>query len=130
MTTHGVYRDKLPYGCPPHDAVVIKDSVVVYRLVKTDPATEKDFQSWRALNPHINRPSHVDECTACGVSVHNKYDAVRKMAKLPKFRNRFPAKMTLTKGAGTIKQQGKDRAHYTWWPMAAYDILATCKVQP
>lgn len=127
MSGEPAYREELPEGCPPDDATDIVGETVVYRMLDSNPATDKDFDSWRTLNPDSECPDGVCECRARGVSVRNEEAASRRLQKLPKFKNCFIGKLTLDVGAGKIKKTG-GRAHYDWWPFANYDILAVCEV--
>ena len=121
------YREELPEGCPPDVATNIKDKTVVYRLIKNNPVVEEDFNSWRALHPNKRRPIDISECQALGLSVMDNLDATKNYKKIPKFRNYKIAKLTLGNGAGFIKKTGKS-GHYTWWPLADYDIIGTCEL--
>ena len=49
--------------------------------------------------------------------------------KLPKLRGRLVCRVRLHAGAGRIQPTGRP-SHHTWWPLAAYAILAYCEVDP
>ena len=117
------YREPLPEGCPPETAEEIRAPRTVYRLVESTPPTEADFQSHRAKHP--NRAFHVSECQARGLSVVLDQVASRKLLKLPNFRGWQVCRLDLLPGAGQIEQTGQ-RSHHTWWPLADYDIFASC----
>ena len=100
----------------------------VFRLVRTNPPTDRDFRSQRA-----ERPSHrfrdVSECQACGLSVFTaRQDAVRA-SKLPSLRGRLLGRVQLEAGAGHIQQTGGRPSHHTWWPLAGFDVLTRCAVE-
>ena len=42
-------------------------------------------------------------------------------------RRMLVCRVVLDKGAGRILKTGSE-AHYTWWPLADYDILANCRM--
>lgn len=122
------YRDSLPAGCPPDAAEEIASPRVVFRLVRTDPPTPDDFRSQRQEKPDRKFPG-VTECQACGLSVFaEKRDAEAKALKLPHLKNRKLCRVTLPAGAGRI-QPTFQPSHHTWWPLAAFDILAHCGVE-
>ena len=125
MTENIDYREKLPDGCPPADAQEISNVVVVFRLVRSDPPTDEDFKSLRALRPL--QKFGTPECVALGLSVHKDLKRCEKLASLPKFKGCFVAKLSLGPGAGKIKQTFSN-SHHTWWPRCEYDITAICEV--
>ena len=117
------YRDPLPEGCPPDAAEEITTPRVAFRLVRTDPPTPDDFLSQRQENPG-RMFSGVTECQACGLSVFaDRRDVEARALKLPRLKNRKLCRVTLPAGAGRI-QQTFQPSHHTWWPLAAFDILA------
>ena len=122
------YRDSLPEGCPPGAAEEIAASRVVFRLVRTVPPTPDDFLSQRQEKPD-RMFSGVTECQACGLSVFaDRRDAETKALKLPHLKNRKICQVTLPARAGRI-QPTFQPSHHTWWPLAAFDILAQCGVE-
>ena len=80
------YREKLPDQCPPDEAVEVTGETSVYRLVKTDPPTDEDFTSHRALHPE--RRFRVSECIARGLSVWSDAVAASTQRKLPAFKKK------------------------------------------
>ena len=122
------YCENLPEGCPPEASVEITGETRVFRLVKTFPATPDDFRSQRAERP-VAVFKGVSECQACGVSVFTeREDAVQKALLLPRFRGFKVCQVRLVDGAGRI-QQTFQPSHHTWWPLAAFDILAHCEME-
>lgn len=106
----------------------IASEQVVFRLVKTRPATQEDFRSQRAERPSATF-KNVTECQALGLSVFTeRSDAVEKARRLPKFRGFQVCKVRLAAGAGRI-QQTFQPSHHTWWPLATFDILAHCEME-
>lgn len=121
------YREQLPPNCPPADAKEITTPFVIYRLVKNNPPTEKDFKSYRELNPKGRRRG--EECIARGLSVWaEREDAEAKLDELPSFTDSFVCTVQLEAGAGRILKTGS-LSHHTWWPLADFDILAHCVVE-
>ena len=121
------YRERLPSGCPPAEAEEIGAAREVFRLVDTNPPTDADFASQRALRPGKIFPG-VTECQARGLSVHTDVSDSKKVLKLPAHRGRQICRVRLEPGAGHIQQTGP-RSHHTWWPLADYDILTRCRVE-
>ncbi|MCY4156737.1 MAG: hypothetical protein OXF66_04780 [Gammaproteobacteria bacterium] len=118
------FREQLPENCPPDSAVEIRETIYVFRLVRSLPPTESDFQSQRAEN--LDRSfSGVSECQAFGLSVFLLRSDAEKKLKLPKMRGRKVCRVMLVAGAGYIDKTGR-ASHHTWWPLAKYDILAQC----
>lgn len=122
-----MYRESLPKSCPPEDSEEIVASRAVYRFVRTNPPREEDFHSQRAAKPTTS--FGVDECRARGLSVFSDLDTCLKYKKLPNFKNRMVCCVRLDEGAGRIQRWGSEPAHHTWWPLAAYNILASCSIE-
>lgn len=121
------YRDPLPEGCPPDAAEEIAAPRAVFRLVRSVPPTADDFLSQRQEKPDRVFPG-VTECQVRGLSVFaDRRDAEAKALKLPHLKDRKICQVTLPAGAGRI-QQTFQPSHHTWWPLAAFDILAHCGV--
>ncbi|MCP2726873.1 hypothetical protein [Limnofasciculus baicalensis] len=79
------WPDHFPSGCPPQNAN--NASGEVYRLIKHDSPTPKDFKSWREENKEKDCPNGVTECQACGLSVYTeKADACRVIRTIPRFK--------------------------------------------
>lgn len=119
------FREPLPEGCPLEVAEELVEPHDVFRLVATNPPTDADFRSQRALHPTTNYS--LPECQARGLSVHTELaDSVRTL-KLPRFRNSKVCRVGLIPGAGYLQQTGAP-SHHTWWPLAAFEILERCEV--
>lgn len=121
------YREPLPSGCPPDTAKEIDHPRDVFRLVRTDPPTARDFRSQRAEKPDRIFPG-IDECQARGLSVHAERRDSERALRLPALRGRLICRLRLGAGAGKIQQTGRP-SHHTWWPLADYDILAQCTME-
>lgn len=124
-----IYRESLPEACPPSEAIEIVDEQVVFRLVATNPPTADDFLSQRARRPSAIFPPGSSECLSRGLSVHTERKDSEKLWLLPLFKKRtLLCQVRLRTGAGRI-QQTFQPSHHTWWPLAAFDILAECEIQ-
>ena len=120
------FRESLPDGCPPEDAALIEEGTVIYRVANSsNPPKHSDFDSWRMLHPSRPPPNDICECRACSVSVHIDLAAAKKLRrKYSKYRKNKIYKITLRNKAGRIKKTG-GKSHYSWWPLASYDILSS-----
>ena len=116
------YLESLPEGCPPEDAYSPNDQTF-FRLSFNSPPQEKDFFSWRNLNPERNLPPQITECRALSVSVYNKAVECEQLTKLPKFKSRdsFVYSISLVREDGAIKQTGRNVNHYSWWISRDFD---------
>lgn len=121
-----MFRETLPEDCPPEAAEEIADQRDVYRLVASDPPTESDFRSQRALRP--TAVFSVSECQARGLSVHSERANSQRATKLPRLRGKRISQVRLLPGAGYLQQTGTP-PHHTWWPSADFDILAQSEVE-
>ena len=96
----------------------------VYRLVRTLPPTDSDFQSQRLEHP-ARVFTNVPECQARGLSVFMNAGEARKKLRSAKFRGMHLCRVRLRSGAGRILRAGGG-SHHTWWPFAEFDILEQC----
>jgi hypothetical protein len=115
------YRETLPEGCPPDAAEEIAAPREVFRLVRNNPPVLDGFRSQRAEKP--DAVFQVSECQARGLSVFAERLDSERALKLPTLRGRLICRLMLEAGAGRIQQTGR-RSHHTWWPLAAFDLLA------
>ncbi len=120
-----IYREPLPDNCPPPAAWEIDETCAVYRFVAAETPTEADFRSQRAKLPEAR--FRVTECQARGLSVFLNPDDAKSLAQRNGLTGVRLCQVTLGKGAGRILKTGR-ASHYTWWPLAAFDILANCEV--
>ena len=122
------YREPLPDDCPLPGAVDIVETRIVYRLVWSDPPSHNDFRSYADLNPDKPYKDNTEECKARGVSVYkNPRAADKNRQRFANLAETLICEVVLVEGAGRIKRTGS-RTHFTWWPLAEYDILANCQV--
>ena len=121
-----IYREPLPEDCPPETAEEIISPRIVYRRVWHNPPLNDDFRSQRAENP--SKKFNVSECRARGVSVFVDREDLEELLKRPNFRGGQIAQVTLYPGAGYIEHTSRTTSHHTWWPLAAYNILAVSQV--
>lgn len=119
------YREPLPDGCPPPESDEVAGPLVVFRLVRSSPPSLDDFRSQRAERPSAAFRG-VSECVARGLSVYKRVTDCDKTRKLPQFQGSFICQVYLEAGAGRIQQTGRP-THYTWWPLAAFEILGHCE---
>ena len=119
------YRENLPERCPPEDAEEVREELHLYRLVESNPASDDDFRSQRAMYP--DKRFHIDECLAHGLSVWTSQTQAENVRRLPKLRDKQVCRVRLCPGAGRIKQTFKPE-HRTWWPFRQFDILAHCEL--
>jgi hypothetical protein len=121
------YREPLPDDCPPDEADEITSPRVVYRLVRNNPPADEDFISQRAQRPdRVFR--NINECQARGLSVRTDLDSAVELTGLRTMRDRMLCQVQLAHGAGRIMQTGEDPHHSTWWPLADYDVPASCSM--
>jgi hypothetical protein len=108
-----------PEQCPPSDATV--SDVVVYRIVDTEPPTERDFLSHPALVALGERAprNYPDECMAAGLSVFDSHGAAeRTRQSVGPMRNKFIAAGSIN-NSGRIMQTTTKSEHHTWWRPAS-----------
>jgi len=120
-----MYREELPEGCPPPDAIEIENEWIGYRFVSgTSPAPE-DFDSHFRKDPSKRYP---DPCIAKALSLEADFAQARKRLELPKFKNGSICQVTLDRGAGRIKQTGASRTHYSWWPYNGWGVIECSRI--
>ena len=91
----------------------------IYRLVRRDPAQERDFKSLFEENPQgFKDESNIIICIGCGLSVHTDLrDSERLKKRVRKFKNRRIAEGELNPTLGMIQHTPSSRfkSHHTWW---------------
>ena len=92
-----------------------------------DPPTDSDFRSQRAEKPSY-RFRGVTECQVRGLSVFAARQDAERALRLPNLRGCLLCRVQLEAGAGHIQQTGRP-SHHTWWPLAAFNILARCGME-
>jgi hypothetical protein len=110
------WPDSFPPGCPPPDAVVATGSF--YRLVRSDPPTEEDFESHyeRHLAGRMRR-FWDDDIKAAGISVFaDKEDAEKSRAAIPALKNSKVALGNIDNSGRMQHTPGRSgESHHTWW---------------
>ena len=106
-----IWKEELPDNCPPEDAKAPNEKEL-YRLVSSNPPTDNDFDSHRALYP--NKIFNVSDCQAHSISIINNLSDIEKMKKLPLHKNKIIVRLQLELKDGLIKQTGKI-THFSWW---------------
>lgn len=121
------YCEQLPEGCPPPRAEEIREEREVYRLVRSNPPSEWDFQSHRARYP---AKSFRDECRARALSVNESAQNALMTMKLPTMKGKalLVCRVTLTPGAGCILQTGGNGGHYSWWVARGFEPIQNSEV--
>ena len=103
------FRETLPSGCPPPAAEEILVPRDVFRLVRKNPPSNKDFASQRQLKPERDFFG-VTECQARGISIHaDRLDSKRILQG--KLKGRLICRVQLGAGAGYILQTGPGSHH-------------------
>lgn len=105
------YQENLPKDCPPSTATA-PNGEQFYRFVNANPATSEDFLP----NTHRVPKSALGvtaECIGCAVSLF-RIDNGPDMAKLPAFKNKIRAVVTLTDKDGLVLQTFT-KPHHSWW---------------
>ncbi len=120
----GTFREGLPQGCPPMQAVEPSE-LIVFRTVLALPPVPADFASHRARFPE--KRFHVGECQARSVSVFTSVEECHKLLKLPKFRGQSIVKLCLGKGSGRVLQTTENVRHISWWLYSDYDPVSSCE---
>ena len=118
------WTEELPKNCPPADAFD-PNGMVFYRLAKTNPVTENDFLSQRAIKPKTVF-ENVNECISRSLSVWDDFEKCINIFKLPRHKNKpqIVMKLNLKSGDGLILHTFKPN-HFSWWRTKNYDISST-----
>jgi hypothetical protein len=113
------FMEELPDSCPPADAAPI-DCEVVYRYVNSNPVTDQDFESHKALEKRggRGRPRSVPPCIWAATSLFVTRDSAYEV--LPKVRQNYKllasVKITQQCGVGVLKRQ-----HISFWRYATFE---------
>lgn len=117
--------ESLPDACPPLDARIPQNEAY-FRYAESNPPTENDFLSVRAMSP--SRLVKCTECEARSVSVWDSPEQMQEaLSGLAPFRNRVPIEITLAPSSGVVKCTFK-KHHYSWWRAKSYDVLQNSRV--
>ncbi len=114
-----VWSHHCPEDCPFEDA--IEPSFEVYRLVKNNPPSSKDFLSRREMRPQEKFEKSELYCQACGTSVYRDIKDIELKKSLHRgFRRTKIAVGMLTPDLGLIKntkcEEIEDSHHTFWFP--------------
>lgn len=113
------FPDDWPPGCPPADAQAA--SGLLYRLVKSNPATASDFLTHADLGKMPKAPP----CLRVGLSVFRTRDDVVHQAELfPFLGNQVASGEVCSEHGKTKLTPGKMPSHTTWWPYLGVDRVA------
>lgn len=116
------YREALPAGCPPADAVALSEQIVL-RLIPFDPACAEDFASNAAKGKGC--PKRADPCRWAACSIHREdtpRERIKDLAKLPNLAHmRFIAQVLIDERSGTAKPWPNDEHHISLWMYAAFE---------
>jgi hypothetical protein len=101
-----------------------------FRIVATDPPTERDFYSYERLGISVTRPTAKSLRLMKGISVYSSLErAVRQPRQYPHLGS-FIAIMEVEDELVLIEQTGKDPEHHTIWfdPVALLStVVATTR---
>lgn len=116
--------ETLPQQCPPFEATA-SDGVSFFRLLLSNPATEQDFLSQRAL--FKTKPFKVSECQARSISIFSNIHDCIKVSKLPTFRGKdtYLGEFVLSLNDGVILNtpSHSSNSHFSWWRTKDFDFL-------
>lgn len=113
-----LYYESLPDACPESDARPANNEKF-YRLVKTVPATDLDFQSKKMRQPN-KLFEGISDCILSSLSIHKKEEI--SLNKLPTLKGTKPAIINLGPNDGLIKQTFTN-PHYSWWRARDFNII-------
>jgi hypothetical protein len=106
-----------PASCPPRDAAASDDAF--YRLVDSDPVTERDFWSLKqrvdaGLQRMPPNAEGVDECILVGTSVYEDQETITRIrGSVGPLKKKLIAVGSLD-NSGVVKRTRGD-GHHTWW---------------
>lgn len=119
-----IFRETLPPGCPPREALHLEGTKVFYRLVRTIPPSDCDFHSrWREKpEQRGNWRRQGEECKVKGLSIFKRAKSAQYATKYPDLQDRVVCRVEVTPRSGPVTQGGS--SHRTWWPYKDFDILS------
>ncbi|MBP2032716.1 hypothetical protein J2Z42_001390 [Clostridium algifaecis] len=109
------FPEFFPNLCPPKEAK--EENILVYRLTKNSPATEKDFLSHVLLYPN----KKYTDIKAYGLSVFEDYNEIKNALNLnPRLRKfKYISYGNTFEYTGVILRTSNERSNYkshiTWW---------------
>ena len=102
-----------------------------FRIVKTDPPTEADFLSYKALGRPLLRDTPSQRRSWEGVSVTSTLEAARALTVRAPNLGRFIAELELVEGGAVrFAQTGGAPAHYDLWGEPRDMLAAVVRVVP
>jgi hypothetical protein len=104
--------------CPPAGAA--PGRYVVYRLVDNIPLKIEDIWSYRVLYPV---EVFKDECIARACSIFTECKDVKKLQKMPKFKEKKIVVINIEEKDGVLLKTFKN-SHYSWWIAKEFDLAA------
>lgn len=125
------WRETLPAGCPPAEAVVPNGDETLYRLVSQFPPTAADFDSASEMARKKGRsPLFPDACVACACSLDADIQFLRDLTKLPRHRRKKAiVRMNLNGASGVVGQTGGRPTHHSWWITAGFDAVSAAVLE-
>lgn len=134
LTSHSmIYREELPIGCPPDDAIEL-DYVVVLRLIQSqtiDTIQPDEFDSHAKLGKVP--PKDMCGCRWSSCSVFRDGDGKhlpKAMTKLPVVKKKnftHVAVVEITKNSGRLKEASSGNGHFDLWMYFGFDIVGSVK---
>lgn len=125
-----IWPSFFPSECPPKDAD--DASIVVFRIVSSNPPAATDFQSFAQTNPK----RYGGKCKPSGLSVFTGIDDALKYLRRVQGEvhgdtpRHLIAHALLSPEAGKILHTPSDshNSHHTWWAPDGFDHAAAFKV--
>jgi hypothetical protein len=127
MVKSDMWPEFFPEECPPNSSR--EPNETVFRFVKHNPPSGRDFRSKQERNPKSGFGSKT--CMACGLSVFGDVDDAKKAQHaIPGMKNKHIAKGRLETTDGMIEHTPARGgvSHHTWWK--APDLDATNRFTP
>ena len=98
-------------------------TVVLYRVVWTNPPTVEDMKSHEELGIPLRNDNQETIRLSKGISLFDSVEQARKQARgKPWLGNAFLAELAVPIGQFRFEQTGKRKSHYTLWGKP-HDIL-------
>lgn len=122
------FLERLPdKNCPPeYEAHQVKEEMYVFRLVKTNPPTVKDF---RAASNNQPLKENAESCRDKAISVFYGNDGLKKckgLRLLPSHKGELLCKVVLNKNAGYVRTI--KLPHIDWWLYKDFKVLEFCEM--
>lgn len=121
------FADTLPDGCPPSNARELASALPLFRIVSSNPPTEKDFISYWHAQPGKREQWKDAECKARAISVYDSQKFCEDKLKLPTFKGKMVCRVTLPSGSGMVCAGGSS-GHISWWVAKHCNPLECCEI--